>query len=112
MLAIRAAHPAWGGRKIAAVLERMGLSAPAPSTITTILRRHGVEIGAFGGEAKPLVRFEHPAPNDLWQMDFKGHVGMANGQRLHPLTILDDHSRYCLTLGAPKTRKPLQFRAF
>ena len=112
VLAIRTAHPAWGGRKIAAVLERKGLSAPAPSTITAILRRHGVEIGAFGGGAKPFVRFEHPAPNELWQMDFKGHVGMANGQRLHPLTILDDHSRYCLTLGAAENQKTATVQGF
>lgn len=112
VLAVRAAHPAWGGRKIAAVLERMGLSAPAPSTITAILRRHGVEIGAYGGGAKPFVRFEHPAPNDLWQMDFKGHVGMADGRRLHPLTVLDDHSRYCLTLGAGDNQKTATVQGF
>lgn len=99
VLAVRAAHPAWGGRKIAAVLKRQGLSAPAPSTITEILKRHGVELGAFGGGEAALTRFEHPAPNDLWQMDFKGHVAMRSG-RLHPLTVLDDHSRFCLVLGA------------
>jgi transposase InsO family protein len=99
VLAIRAAHPAWGGRKIAAVLKRQGLAAPAPSTVTQILRRGGVELGAFGGGADRFVRFEHPAPNDLWQMDFKGHVPLRQG-RLHPLTVLDDHSRFCLVLAA------------
>ncbi len=49
VLAVRAEHPAWGGRKIAAVLKRQGLASPAPSTITQILRRHGVELGALGG---------------------------------------------------------------
>ena len=33
-------------------------------------------------------------------MDFKGHVGMNNGGRCHPLTILDDHSRYNILLLA------------
>ncbi len=112
VLKVRAAHPAWGGRKIAAVLERKGLSAPAPSTITAILRRHGVEIGAHGGGASPFTRFEHPAPNELWQMDFKGHVGMADGRRLHPLTILDDHSRYCLTLGAAENQQTATVQGF
>ena len=112
VLAIRAAHPAWGGRKIAAVLERRGLDAPAPSTITAILRRHGVEIGAHGGGAKPFVRFERAAPNELWQMDFKGHVAMADGRRLHPLTILDDHSRYCLTLGAAENQQTATVQGF
>jgi transposase InsO family protein len=100
VLGVRAAHPAWGGRKIAKVLERKGLSAPAPSTVTGILRRNGVELGRFGGGAKPFIRFEHAAPNDLWQMDFKGHVAMADGTRLHPLTVLDDHSRFSIVLSA------------
>ena len=99
VLALRARHPAWGGRKIAARLKALGLETPAPSTITAILRRHGMEIGAHGGGAKPFVRFEHACPNDLWQMDFKGHVAMAEG-RLHPLTVLDDHSRFCVVLEA------------
>jgi len=46
VLAVRAEHPAWGGRKIVAVLKRRGMAAPAPSTVTAILRRHGVELGA------------------------------------------------------------------
>ena len=98
-LAVRAAHPAWGGRKIAAVLRRQGLASPAPSTVTAILRRHGVALGAFGGGRQTFTRFEHPAPNDLWQMDFKGHVALRSG-RLHPLTVLDDHSRFCVVLAA------------
>ena len=27
-----------------------------------------------GGQAQAFIRFEHPRPNGLWQMDFKGHV--------------------------------------
>lgn len=98
-LAERSAHPAWGGRKIAKRLERQGLAAPSPSTVTQILKRHGVELGDLGGGHAAFTRFEHPAPNDLWQMDFKGHVPMRSG-RLHPLTVLDDHSRFCLVLAA------------
>jgi hypothetical protein len=44
-------------------------------------------------------RFQSPAPNDLWQMDFKGHFD-AEQSRCHPLTVLDDHSRYALGLQA------------
>src|SRR5262249_61434068 len=46
-------------------------------------------------------RFEHAAPNQLWQMDFKGHVPLGRGAgRLHPLTVLDDHSRFAIGLEA------------
>jgi transposase InsO family protein len=99
VLNIRARHPAWGGRKIAAVLKRQGEATPSASTVTAILRRNGVALGAFGGGAAAFTRFEHQGPNDLWQMDFKGHVAMREG-RLHPLTVLDDHSRYAVVTAA------------
>ena len=99
-LSVREAHPAWGGRKICKVLTEQGLAAPSPSTVTAILRRHGVALGKFGGGAAAFQRFEREAPNDLWQMDFKGHVGLGRGGRLHPLTALDDHSRFAVVLKA------------
>lgn len=100
VLSIRRDHPTWGGRKIRRVLERDGPGfAPSASTITQILRRWGQLDGPRAGEARDWVRFEHPEPNDLWQMDFKGHFAMRHG-RCHPLTVLDDHSRYSLELGA------------
>lgn len=110
VLEVREQHPAWGGRKIAAVLKRRGLTAPSPSTITGILRRHGVPLGTFGGGAEPFIRFEHPRPNDLWQMDFKGHVPLRSG-RLHPLTVLDDHSRFSVVLAACADQKTDTVRA-
>jgi transposase InsO family protein len=109
-LAVRSDHPAWGGRKIAKRLDKQGLAAPSPSTVTQILKRHGVELGTFGGGHEALTRFEHPAPNDLWQMDFKGHVPMRSG-RLHPLTVLDDHSRFCLVLAACADEKTQTVKA-
>jgi transposase InsO family protein len=100
VLAVRREHPAWGGRKIHRVLRNEGLAQPpAASTITAILRRHGLLDGPRAGLARDFIRFEHPEPNDLWQMDFKGHFGLVAG-RCHPLTVLDDHSRYCLELRA------------
>jgi transposase InsO family protein len=97
VLAVRQDNPVWGGRKIAGSLQRQGLSPPSPSTITAILRRHGQPMVAPG--KKTWKRFEHDAPNALWQMDFKGHVAMGTG-RLHPLTVVDDHSRYSVVLQA------------
>jgi transposase InsO family protein len=99
ILALRDAHPAWGARKIAHCLERVGAACPAYSTVHEILRRHGRIVAAPGGPAAQH-RFEKPAPNLLWQMDFKGHMPLANGGRCHPLTIVDDHSRYAVGLEA------------
>jgi transposase InsO family protein len=96
---MRAEHPAWGGRKIARRLKDLGHAVPAPSTVTAILKRHGIELGAHGGGQSAFTRFERSRPNELWQMDFKGHVALHTG-RLHPLTVLDDHSRFSLVLAA------------
>jgi len=100
VLAVRTAHPAWGGRKIRYRLQAQGWSeVPAASTITDILRRHGLINPEESAKHKAWQRFEAEAPNDLWQMDFKGHVEAAAG-RCHPLTVLDDHSRCALGLDA------------
>jgi transposase InsO family protein len=100
VLSVRAEHPAWGGRKIARRLKDMGHEGvPAPSTVTAILKRHGVALGSFGGGQSAFTRFERARPNELWQMDFKGHVALHTG-RLHPLTVLDDHSRFSVVLAA------------
>lgn len=100
VLRLRDEHPAWGGRKLRARLLRLGHTVvPSPSTITAILRRHGRIDPIESLKHHPWQRFEHPEPNDLWQMDFKGHFPLANG-RCHPLTVLDDHSRFALGLEA------------
>lgn len=96
---LRDCHPAWGARKIAHCLEREGKSCPAVSTVHAILRRHGRIVSLQGGKATPQ-RFEKEAPNLLWQMDFKGHIALTSGKRCHPLTIVDDHSRYAVALEA------------
>jgi transposase InsO family protein len=99
IVAVRDAHPAWGARKIARCLEREGIRPPAFSTVHEILRRHG-RIGEPAGGPAAQQRFEKPAPNLLWQMDFKGWVQLGDGMRCHPLTMVDDHSRYVPCLKA------------
>jgi transposase InsO family protein len=99
VLAVRDAHPAWGARKIERCLEREGLVPPAISTVHQILRRHGRVSPPIGGP-KAFQRFEKEAPNLLWQMDFKGGVWLTNQARCHPLTIVDDHSRFAICLAA------------
>jgi transposase InsO family protein len=99
VLAVRQVHPAWGARKIARCLERDGVQPPAISTVHEILSRNGLIVPPPGGE-RATLRFEKEAPNRLWQMDFKGWVRLGNGERLHPLTVIDDHSRFALCLSA------------
>jgi transposase InsO family protein len=99
VIAMRAQHPAWGGRKIAHVLARDAGVTIASNTVNWVLKRHGLISPAASDAATAWHRFEHEAPNSLWQMDFKGHFA-TDTQRCHPLTVLDDHSRFNVVLQA------------
>ena len=100
IVALRQTHPAWGGRKICARLRELGhADVPPPSTVTSVLHRHGLIQPAATALATPWQRFEHARPNELWQIDFKGDFETPAG-RCHPLTLLDDHSRFNLLLTA------------
>ncbi len=101
----REEHPAWGARKLKSWLEGRGdKELPAPSTITEILRRHGLISPEESRKRGPFQRFEYPQPNDLWQMDFKGPFRVAS-RPCYPLTVLDDHSRFSLLLKACEDQK-------
>lgn len=101
IMAVREEHPAWGGRKIKTYLERKGHNnIPAASTITAILHRHDEIAPIESQKRKAYQRFEMEKPNQLLQMDFKGYFAMEKGGYCHPLTVLDDHSRFLLGLKA------------
>ena len=110
VVALRDRHRAWGGRKIRARMLALGHQpAPAASTVTGILRRHGRLDETESLKHKAWTRFEHPSPNCLWQMDFKGHFALGQG-RCHPLTVLDDHSRFSLGLYACANERTLMVK--
>jgi transposase InsO family protein len=102
ILELNLQYPYWGSRKLRALLP--GAELPHHSTIDAILLRHNRQVLGAPKKAAPIapLRFEHAAPNLLWQMDFKGHFALtdANAGNCHPLTILDDHSRFSLCLEA------------
>lgn len=99
VIGVRQEHPAWGARKIARRLLDLGQATVAPSTVTHILHRHGLIPPEASQAATPWQRFEHEAPNNLWQIDFKGRFSTLAGP-CHALTLLDDHSRFNLLLRA------------
>lgn len=101
ILAQRAEHPSWGARKIRRLLLNRGqVEVPANSTVHRILQRNGRIDPVESSKHQPWQRFEHEAPNELWQMDFKGWFRTNDQQPCNPLTILDDHSRYVVCLEA------------
>jgi transposase InsO family protein len=100
ILSVRSEHETWGARKIRQFLVNQGHEdLPSCSTVTEILRRSGW-LQKHLSEVKNVIRFEREEANLLWQMDFKGHFATQVGPRCHPLTLLDDHSRYALCIQA------------
>jgi transposase InsO family protein len=97
VLAIRDRY-GWGPRKIVAYLRNQGQPTPPVRTAAAILRRHGRIAYHPPAAEEAGQRFERSQPNQLWQLDFKGYVEVER-QRIYPLTILDDHSRFLLALA-------------
>lgn len=87
----------WAGRKLAPLLAAQGYRL-APATIDRIIRRQGLTDPDEVTAAAPR-RFEAPHPNALWQMDFKGQYPVDEGWSF-PFSVLDDHSRFALTVVA------------
>jgi len=107
VLRVRSEQSAWGAVKIRRVLKDEGIEVKAASTVHAILVRHRRIDPLESEKHQAWQRFEHPKANDLWQMDFKGHFAIRNRQRCHPLTALDDHSRFVVCLKACENEKAL-----
>jgi transposase InsO family protein len=94
VIELRNRWPDWGARKISVLLDQEGVKLPA-STVHRIFLRHHL-VREQDRHAEAIKRFEREAPNQLWQMDFKGPKGWD--EPVGPLSVLDDHSRYVALL--------------
>lgn len=118
IVAYRLEHPAIGARKLHRILENKGLQdVPGHSTINRIFAKHGLITRQASLAATPHQRYEKKAPNEMWQADYKGHFAMGDGQRCHPLNIIDDYSRFNLCCQAQRSEtfeeiEPVMIRLF
>lgn len=132
ILAVKARFPAWGAKKLHAILWpppsgpengssgslRQGeqvvpgaAAAPATAaavvcsrTVHRLLARHG-QVGngaATTQQSDGTIRFERAECNELWQIDYKG-VGSGNNFP-SPMSVLDDRSRFCLALRSVEAK--------
>jgi transposase InsO family protein len=96
VIALRLEYPDWGARKLEVLLRRRGV-ALTRSTIHRILLRYDL-VRDPDRHTSAVQRFERQRPNELWQMDFKGPRNWPHA--IGPLSVIDDHSRYVVTLAA------------
>jgi transposase InsO family protein len=111
---LRKQEPEWGPKKLKRILSNRiedgsypYESVPCKNTLGKILKRNDLIEPEKSEKAKAYLRFEYADPNELWQIDFKGYFSMLNNQSCHPLSILDDHSRFNVGLFACKDQKHL-----
>lgn len=91
-LTAKSERPYWGAQKL--VPWHWGDAPPiSVTTANRILSRHGLTVKS-SPDPPAVTRFEHSAPNELWQMDFKG----LKYPKLpyEAFSVVDDCSRYCL----------------
>jgi transposase InsO family protein len=106
VIALRQQYPDWGAGKLVELLRREQVELPR-ITVHRILLRNGL-VRDQDRHPAATKRFERAAPNQLWQMDFKGMPEKRPG--CLPLVVIDDHSRYLLGLfGTTSTKaQPVQ----
>ena len=118
IIGYRIKYPAIGAVKIRKMMENEGYTElPSARTINNIFKRNGLITEEASRAATPYQRFVKEAPNDMWQADYKGHFLMGDGNRCHPLNIIDDFSRFniCSEAQLSETQaeiKPVIIRIF
>ena len=110
-------YPSWGAPKIREKLIRQypDISAPATSTVHTVLDRHGLvkRRKRRRYKAQGTALQEATRPNQLWCADYKGEFMLGNKRYCYPLTITDYHARYLLACeGLESTKEPFAFSVF
>lgn len=105
IIEMRKKEPAIGAKKIHQMMINDGKEPPAISTINAVLKRNNMISKQASQAAQHYIRFQKEEPNEMWQADFKGHFAMRNNIRCHPLSIIDDCSRYCLCCDAKENEQ-------
>ena len=111
LIRARKARPWWGPVTLRKWLLTRGHDEsvlPAPSTIGSILKRHGMVRPRQRRRRTPPTMakpsLEADCPNVVWCIDYKGQFRTADGQLCYPLTLIDGYSRYLLRCeGLPST---------
>jgi len=99
-VAVKAAHPEYGPRRISDVLKRFFFMRTSPATVHKTLAAKGLvkkaPVKPEKNPAKPRF-FERARPNQLWQSDIL--TIRLGGHNAYLIGFIDDYSRYITALG-------------
>ena len=81
-------------------MASMGLKAPSPAWLARLFRDQGVARSEPSKRPRAAWRrFVYPAPNACWQLDATEYV-LTGGRKCVIFQLIDDHSRYLLSITA------------
>jgi transposase InsO family protein len=102
ILRIKNNHMAWGAKKILNIYRRNnpGEPSPARSTVEHLFSRAGLVKHRKRRRAQDTQRIQQrvvPAkPNEVWTVDFKGWWYTKHKERVDPLTVRDEYTKYII----------------
>jgi transposase InsO family protein len=106
LLRIKKLHPTWGAKKILAIYKRNnnGKYTPVRSSVERLFTRAGYIGVKKRRKVDQRIIIQHriipEKPNDVWTVDFKGWWYSRNKEKVNPLTIRDEYSKFILAIDA------------
>jgi transposase InsO family protein len=104
ILRIKGLHKTWGAKKILEIYKKnnSGKYAPVRGSVENLFVRAGYKGVSrrrnHGGGGIIKCRIEPEKPNEVWTVDFKGWWYTKDKERVNPLTIRDEASKYPLAI--------------
>jgi transposase InsO family protein len=96
----------WGSKKIRQVFKQNNSNKKTPclTSVERILRKAGLVKKRKRNRTGKGIRLETRTiaqnPNDVWTVDFKGWWYTPDKEKVNPLTVRDDFSKYILCIKA------------
>ncbi len=117
IIRIRNQQTKWGPKKIREIFVRVhGLeSTPSLSSFKRIFEKSGFTQKRRHRRRGASIRIENRVrpsePNEVWTVDFKGWWYSSNREKIEPLTVRDEYSRFILCIKAVKSGRIAEIKA-
>jgi transposase InsO family protein len=104
ILRIKNKHMSWGAKKILNIYQRNnpGKPSPARSTVEHLFGRVGLVQHRKRRRAQNMERIQQRVaatrPNEIWTVDFKGWWYTKHRERVDPLTVRDEYTKYIIAI--------------
>lgn len=109
IIRIKLAHQHWGPKKIRVLYGRLHREVPSESSFKRVLGKAGMtkprRLKRRGDSGRLHQGFKAQEPNAIWSVDFKGHWRDRQGQKVEPLTVRDEYSRFIFDLRAVESSR-------